>query len=105
VGATLVVSDLHLGARAGSDVLRREGVLDALLGALEGIDRLGLLGDWLEFRKGTMREVLARAEPVLRRLGERLGDRQVVIVAGNHDHVLVSDWLARRTRPLSLEQR
>ena len=33
--------------------------------------------------------------PVLARLGERLGERPVVVVPGNHDHALVADWLAR----------
>jgi hypothetical protein len=102
---TLIVSDLHLGARSGSDVLRRPGVDDALLDALEGVDRLVLLGDALELRQGTVREVLDRARPALARLGGRLGERPVVLVPGNHDHALAADWLARRGEPLGLEQR
>jgi len=105
VSRTLVVSDLHLGTRAGSDVLRRDGVLEELLGALEGIDRLILLGDTLELRQGDARDVLTRARPVLERLGERLGARPVVLVPGNHDHALLGAWLERRPRPLGLEQR
>ena len=102
---TLVVSDLHLGTRAGSDVLRREGVLEQLLAALDGVDRLVLLGDTLELRQGEAHAVLDRARGVLERLGERLGDRSVVLVPGNHDHALAGSWLARRTEPLGLEQR
>ena len=102
---TLLVSDLHLGSRAGSDVLRREGVLEALLDALEGVDRLVLLGDTLELRQGDARAVLGRARAVLERLGERLGGRQVVVVPGNHDHALINAWLERRTRPLELAER
>ena len=102
---TLVVSDLHLGTRAGSDVLRRDGVLEELLGALDGIDRLILLGDTLELRQGDARAVLARARPALERLGERLGERPVVLVPGNHDHALLGGWLAQRPGPLELEQR
>ena len=102
---TLVVSDLHLGTRAGSDVLRREGVLEALLGALEGVERLVLLGDTLELRQGEARAVLARAQAVLARLGEQLGERSVVLVPGNHDHALAHSWLERRTAPLGLDQR
>jgi hypothetical protein len=102
---TLVVSDLHLGARSGSDVLRRPGVDDALLDALDGVDRLVLLGDAFELRQGTVREVLARARPVLERLGARLGERPVVLVPGNHDHALAAEWLERRDEPLGLEQR
>ena len=102
---TLVVSDLHLGTRSGSDVLRREGVLDALLKGLEGVDRLVLLGDTLELRHGAARTVLDRAREVLGRLGEHLGGRSVVLVPGNHDHALAQSWLERRTDPLALEQR
>ena len=102
---TLVVSDLHLGMRAGSDVLRHAEVLDEFLAALDGVDRLVLLGDTLEFRQGSVREVLERATPVLRRLGDCLGSRPVVLVPGNHDHVLAAAWLADRGRPLGLEAR
>jgi UDP-2,3-diacylglucosamine pyrophosphatase LpxH len=102
---TLLVSDLHLGARAGSDVLRGDGALVALLDALDGVDRLILLGDTLELRESAARDVLERARPVLGRLGERLRDRPVVVVPGNHDHPLVADWLAQRDEPLALEQR
>ncbi len=102
---SLVVSDLHLGAHSGSDVLRRPGVTDALLEALDGVDQLVLLGDTLEFRQGAMRDVLERARPVLERLGERLGARPVVLIPGNHDYALAAEWLARRAGPLGLEQR
>jgi hypothetical protein len=105
VARTLVVSDLHLGTRAGSDVLRREGVLEELLAALDGVDRLVLLGDTLELRQGDARAVLGRARAVLERLGERLGERPVVVVPGNHDHALLGSWLQRREDPLGLEQR
>jgi len=45
---TLIVSDLHLGLRTGVDVLRRPAALARLLEALDGVDRLVLLGDALE---------------------------------------------------------
>jgi hypothetical protein len=102
---SLVVSDLHLGARAGSDALRRPGVADALLDALDGVDRLVLLGDVFEFRQGAVRDVLERAREVLCRIGERLGERPVVLLPGNHDHALAADWLARRPDRLGLEER
>jgi predicted phosphodiesterase len=106
VARTLVVSDLHLGTRAGSDVLRRAGVVEELLGALEGIDRLVLLGDTLELRQGKAHSVLASARGVLERLGERMAGRQIVLVPGNHDHALIGSWLQRRSgEPLGLEQR
>jgi predicted phosphodiesterase len=104
VTRSLVVSDLHLGSRAGNDVLRHEGVLEILLEALEGVDRLVLLGDTLELRQGSVIDVVARARGVLERLGAALGERPVVLVPGNHDHALITGWLERRERPLSLEQ-
>ena len=102
---TLVVSDLHLGSRAGNDVLRRDGVLEVLFDALVDIDRLVLLGDTVELREGSVGDVLGRARPMLERLGAWLGERPVVLVPGNHDHALITSWLERRERPLELEQR
>jgi predicted phosphodiesterase len=109
---TLVVSDLHLGARSDVDVLRRPEPLEALLAALEGIDRLVILGDLLELRHGPAREALEAAEPVLASLGEALGARrELVIVPGNHDHGLLRPWLERRSlsseapEPLGLQSR
>ncbi|HYB25700.1 MAG TPA: metallophosphoesterase [Solirubrobacteraceae bacterium] len=99
---TLVVSDLHLGARGRPDVLRRERERAALLGALEGFDRLVLLGDTLELRHGPLRGALSEAVPVLRELGSAVGE--VVVVPGNHDHALLRGWLERRDpAPLGLE--
>ena len=70
---TLVVSDLHLGGRLGHDVLRRPAALDALLAALDGVDRLVLLGDIIELAERRPRQAMEVAEPVLRALGARLG--------------------------------
>jgi hypothetical protein len=108
---TLVISDLHLGGRAGADVLSRPQPLDVLCSRLEGVDRLVLLGDTLELRHGPARNALALAEPVMRAIGDALGpDGEVVVLAGNHDHALVAGWLDWRGRrdvpePLALEQR
>src|SRR6478735_9319438 len=95
---TLIVSDLHLGARLGRDVLRRPAALAALLDALDGVGRLVLLGDVVELVEGDPRGALAAAEPVLRALGNRMGpEREIVVVPGNHDNALVRPWL--RTHP------
>jgi hypothetical protein len=106
---TLVISDLHLGARTGVDVLRRPEALHALVGELDGVDRLVVLGDLLELRHGPVHEALALARPVLRAIGQALGpDAEVVLVAGNHDHRLVAPWLDWRERsgrqPLRVEE-
>ena len=82
---TLVVSDLHLGARLERDVLRRPRALEALLDALGDVDRLVLLGDVVELLESGP---AARwtAAPVLRAIGARLGaSREAVVVPGNHD--------------------
>jgi predicted phosphodiesterase len=101
---TLVVSDLHLGGRLERDVLRRSEPLDALLGALGDVDRLVLLGDIVELLEGRPRESMEVAEPVLKAIGARLGgDREVVVVPGNHDGALVRPWLRARRAPLAVD--
>jgi UDP-2,3-diacylglucosamine pyrophosphatase LpxH len=91
---TLVVSDFHLGARLGHDVLRHPEPQRRLLAALDGIDRLVLLGDIVELMEGRQQRALAIAEPVLRAIGEQLGpERRVLVVPGNHDSPLVRPWV------------
>jgi hypothetical protein len=113
---TLVISDLHLGAGSAADVLRRPGPRSALREALGDVDRLVLLGDVLELRHGPRRDALAVARPFFEELGRSFADREIVVLAGNHDHALVESWLRRRDespasteyplgRPLGLEQR
>jgi calcineurin-like phosphoesterase family protein len=107
---TLVVSDLHLGARTGVDVLRRPAAREALLARVSTADRLVLLGDTVELRHGPLREALAAARPVLEAIGGALGEREVVLVPGNHDHRLLAPWLEGRGTggpppPLGLDER
>jgi hypothetical protein len=90
---TLVVSDLHLGSRNQVDVLRRPAARAALVAALDGIDRLVLLGDTIEGRHGPQRRALAVALPILEELGAAMAGGEVVIVPGNHDHELATRWL------------
>jgi metallophosphoesterase superfamily enzyme len=104
---TLVVSDLHLGANSGIDLLREDGVARRrLFHALDGVGRLVVAGDLLELRHAPPREILERARPFLRALGEHLGpERELLLLPGNHDHRLIRPWLeARRLqgRPLPL---
>jgi Calcineurin-like phosphoesterase len=110
---TLIVSDLHLGSARGTDVLRAPGPREALLEELRDVDRLVLLGDVLELRHGPRREALGAARPFFEELGRVMGGppaREVVVVAGNHDHALVEPYLERRSElpraePLGVEQR
>ncbi|HEX4806547.1 MAG TPA: hypothetical protein VFU94_11665 [Conexibacter sp.] len=96
--STLVVSDLHLGSRARTDLLRGAAVRAPLIAALrDGVERLVLLGDVLELRQGPLREALAAARPFFAEAGAALGpDGEIVVVPGNHDHALVAPWLERR---------
>jgi Calcineurin-like phosphoesterase len=89
---TLVISDLHLGGRAQYDVLRQPVPLARLLEALDGIDRLVLLGDLIELITRHPRRSLAQAEPVLRAIGQRMSGGEVVLVPGNHDAPLIRAW-------------
>jgi len=60
------------------------------------VQRVVLLGDVLELRHGPMREALAAARPFFQELGRALAGRELVILAGNHDHALIDPWLWRR---------
>jgi hypothetical protein len=107
---TLVISDLHLGAASGADVLRRAEPRAALIETLSDIDRLVLLGDVLELRHGPRRAALAAARPFFEELGRAFAGREIVVVPGNHDHALAEAWLRRcdeslTPQPLGLEQR
>jgi UDP-2,3-diacylglucosamine pyrophosphatase LpxH len=102
--ATLVISDLHLGSRLGRDVLRRPEALEALLAALDGVERLVLLGDVVELLEGRQRQALDVAEPVLRALAARLGSAaEVIVVPGNHDAGFVRPWVRARDGALAVE--
>jgi predicted phosphodiesterase len=122
---TLVVSDLHIGARHGRARLDGDAAaVEALAAAASQADRLVLLGDILELRQQPMRDALAAASRVLPRVVARLGEGgeggeggqggegrqggeggqgregrqggEVVLVAGNHDHELFGAWASRR---------
>jgi hypothetical protein len=96
--ATLVLSDLHLGAARGDDVLRRPGAArERLVAAIGGVDRLVLAGDLLELRHGPAPLILDRARDALGALGAALRpDGEIVVLAGNHDHRLLRPWLHAR---------
>jgi len=112
VTRTLIISDLHLGGLSGVDVLRRPAVRAPLLERLADIDRLVLLGDVLELRHGPPHEALAAARPFFEDVGRVLGgDRELILTAGNHDHLNVCAWLDARALqspeppPMALDQR
>src|SRR6188472_1818609 len=93
--STAIVSDLHLGIGSGTDVARLPAVRERLAELVAGADRLVLLGDTLELRERPVGQVLERAEPVLRAIGDAAAGKPVVLVPGNHDHQLAEPWLRR----------
>ena len=106
--STALISDLHLGAGNGSDVLRRKPMIDRLLEATADVDRLVLLGDVLELRERRLGVALDSARPFFEAVGEAFAGREVVLVPGNHDHRLLGQWLERSRdgeRPAELDER
>lgn len=96
---TVVISDLHLGTPHATDLVRRAALREPLLELLRTADRLVILGDGFELRHTPQREAAALARPFLEDVGRALGsDGEVVLLAGNHDHPLVSGWIDARLR-------
>ncbi len=93
---TVIVSDLHLGAGHGSDLVRLPLFRERLLAELVGADQVVLLGDIVELRDTPIREALGAAAPFFELLGKVAAKARIVIVPGNHDHHLVAPWLDRR---------
>src|SRR5215218_7580891 len=92
---TAIVSDLHLGVASGEDVLREPGVRRLLLEEIGDADRVVLLGDVVELRDLALGAALDSARPFFEELGAALGEREVTIVPGNHDHRLAEPLLDR----------
>ncbi len=96
---------MHIGHRPEASVLLRPEPLERLLSALESYDRLVLLGDLVELHvpPPLAAQSIDRAAPILRAIGARLGrQREVVIVAGNHDRALVDPWVRSRASELDI---
>jgi hypothetical protein len=80
-------------------VLERRAALDALSAAVARADRLVLLGDVVELRRGPRAAALAAAAGPLRAIAGALrADAELVVLAGNHDHGLIAEALADRAR-------
>jgi UDP-2,3-diacylglucosamine pyrophosphatase LpxH len=85
----LVISDTHLGAWTGRDLLREEFFLARLAPALDGIDEVVLLGDLFDFLFGSVADSVDASAGLLALIAEKLPGKRFVFLAGNHDHHLV----------------
>jgi UDP-2,3-diacylglucosamine pyrophosphatase LpxH len=87
--ATAILSDLHLGAAHGDDLLRYPYFCARLREQLDGIEHVVLLGDILDLRFQQLEEVLRTAGPFFEMLGEVLRTAhspRVTYIPGNHDY-------------------
>jgi UDP-2,3-diacylglucosamine pyrophosphatase LpxH len=85
----LAISDTHLGAWTGRDLLAEERSLERLAPQLDEIDELIVLGDLFDFLFGSVSDCFAAAEGLFELLAEKLHGKRFVFLAGNHDHHLV----------------
>lgn len=85
-------------------MLTRPTPLSRLLEALDGIDRLVLLGDVVELLERRAVRAMEVAEPVLRQIGRTMGpEREVIVVPGNHDLALVRGWTRAQASALVVD--
>ena len=88
---TVLISDMHLGAKPVNDVLRSRIAREKLLPRLAQADQVVLLGDALELRQAPVEEAMEAARPFFGELGAAVAGKRVVLVPGNHDHPLLEE--------------
>jgi predicted phosphodiesterase len=94
---TLIISDMHLGARSGVDLLRRADIREPLIALVEDVDRVIVLGDGLELRESSLRAAITVAAPLFGELGRALGpEKEIIYLSGNHDHGVIAGWIDQR---------
>lgn len=87
--ATAILSDLHLGAAHGDDLLRYPYFCARLREQLDGIEHIVLLGDILDLRFQQLEEALQTSRPFFDMLGDVLRSAstpRVTYIPGNHDY-------------------
>jgi hypothetical protein len=83
---TLVISDSHLGAWTGDDLLAYPWAREALRPELERADEVVLLGDLVDLLFASIEHAFERADGLVELLAETLSGKRLVWLAGNHDH-------------------
>jgi hypothetical protein len=94
---SLVISDSHLGAWTGDDLLAYPWAREALRPELERADEVVLLGDFVDLLFATTEHAFERADGLVELLAQTLSGKRVVWLAGNHDHHI----LVRRLEALT----
>jgi UDP-2,3-diacylglucosamine pyrophosphatase LpxH len=82
----LVISDTHLGAWTGYDLLSEPEYIERLAPELSDIDEVVMLGDLFDLLFGTVDDAFRASEGLLSLVRERLQGKRFVFLAGNHDH-------------------
>ena len=85
----LVISDTHLGAWTGEDLLREPANLELLEPHLD-VDEVIVLGDVFDFLFGSINGAFEAATGLFDLLREKLQGKRLVCLAGNHDHHVVT---------------
>src|SRR5579883_2828218 len=103
---TAILSDLHLGAAHGDDLLRYPFFCNLLREQLDGIDHIVLLGDILDLRFQQLEEALLIATPFLTMLGDVLAvpgiPGSLTSLATMTTITLYGSWKQSKSRPLNL---
>ncbi|MBV9195459.1 MAG: metallophosphoesterase [Solirubrobacterales bacterium] len=82
----LILSDTHLGAWTGDDLLSHPWACDLLRPELERADAAVLLGDFVDLLFARTERAFARAERFMELLAQTMAGKRLVWLAGNHDH-------------------
>lgn len=83
---SLVISDTHLGAWTGDDLLAYPWARETLRPQLEQADEVVLLGDFVDLLFATTEHAFERADGFVELLAQTLASKRLVWLAGNHDH-------------------
>ncbi len=81
-----MISDTHLGAWTGDDLLAYAWAREPLRPELERADEVVLLGDFVDLLFATLEHAFERADGFVELLAQTLAGKRLVWLAGNHDH-------------------
>ncbi len=83
---SLVLSDTHLGAWTGDDLLAYGWAREVLRPELERADEVVLLGDFVDLLFASTEHAFARADGLVELFAQTLAGKHLTWLAGNHDH-------------------